>query len=77
MVAFKSKLVLIPCVLFSMTHSKIKNYFCCFFPALSKMVKDAAVLQLWEKDRDLYSAKLSSSKMKRGFLVKTRIGRES
>lgn len=52
MVAFKYKLVLISCVLLSMTQSKVKNYFYYFFLALSKMVKDAVVLQLWEKDRD-------------------------
>lgn len=52
MVAFKYKLVLISCVHFSVLHSKVNNSFYCFFPELSKMVKDAVVLQLWEKDRD-------------------------
>lgn len=46
MVAFKYKLVLIFCVHFSVMHSEVNNCFYCFFPALSKMVKDAVVLQL-------------------------------
>lgn len=52
MVTFKYQLGLISRVYFSVMHSKVSNYFYCFFPALSKMVKDAVVLQLWEKDRD-------------------------